>query len=138
MPIWTVAMLLGALGLFLSLAQWLIPPFKKFQQSLGDWTPLFSVGVLLLLSIGALLVNCQFAWACIVLNWLSYWTVFTSGVVTYYGSYHAFIKPAKTIQTLRAAQQLTVTQAVSNTTSSGVAYVQTQGGAVAPNQQAGK
>lgn len=102
-PLWTVDILLGALGIALSLAQWLIPPFKQFQQKLGDWTPLFSVSVLLILSGGALLINCQLAWACIVLNWGMYWQVFTSGVFTYYGSFHAFIKPAKTIQGLNAA-----------------------------------
>lgn len=96
MPVWTADVLLAAFGIALSLAQWLIPSFKKFQEeTLGDWTPLFSAGVFLIISVGALVINCSFVWPCIVQNAPAYWSVFASAIVTYYGSYHALVKPAK-------------------------------------------
>ncbi len=113
----TAEALLALFGIFLSLAQWLIPPFRRFQEEgLGEWTPLFSIGVFLLITSGVLAWNCQMVLGCMAANWQSYWSVFASAVVTYYGSYQAYVKQAKDKQKADQQAELIRTQAIADET----------------------
>lgn len=92
---WTADVLIALTGLILSLGAFYVPVFRRWQESLGEWTPLFMAVVLLIVSIGRLLWVCQLQAACIQANWLQALLVFLAALGANQGTYLAAVKPVK-------------------------------------------
>jgi len=91
----TSDLLMSLTGAALSLLAYLIPPFRRFQESLGEWTPAFMAGVLLA---GSLLYSaawCAWDWSCFVANIGSTLLVWLSALGTNYAAYKGIVKPVK-------------------------------------------
>jgi hypothetical protein len=62
----TVDLLVSLTGAALSLLAYLIPPFRRWQEEqLGEWTPAFMAGVLLVVAAVYTGAWCAWLWACI-------------------------------------------------------------------------
>lgn len=94
-PKLTADLLFSLTGSALSILAFVIPPFRRFQERLGEWTPAFMAGALLVVAIIYQAVWCQYDLSCIVANWQGILLVWGTSFATNAGTYKALVKPAK-------------------------------------------
>jgi len=94
-PKLTADLLVSLTGAALSILAYIIPPFRRFQAKLGEWTPAFMAGCLLLVAVGYQSVWCQYDPACVVANWQGIVSVWGMAFAANSGIYSAFIKKPK-------------------------------------------
>jgi hypothetical protein len=90
------------IGLLLSLLMYLIPPFKVWLKSLGDWAPMFMAGFLFFVATIWQFALCQWVLICL-------WQAMPGVVVIWFaafganqGTYLAYVKPDKKQKLLTA------------------------------------
>jgi hypothetical protein len=94
-PKLTADILVSLTGAALSILAYIIPPFRRFQAKLGEWTPAFMAGALLLVATGYQAVWCQYNTTCVVANWQGIVLVWGTAFAANSGIYSAFIKKPK-------------------------------------------
>jgi hypothetical protein len=94
-PKLTADLLFSVTGAGLSILAFVIPPFRRFQERLGEWTPAFMAGSLLVVAIGYQTVWCGYDMACVIANWQSILLIWGTSFATNAGAYKALVKPAK-------------------------------------------
>lgn len=100
-PKLTADLLFTLTGSILSILAWVIPPFRRWQQSLGEWTPAFMAGALLALAVGYQFVWCGYSAACLLSNWQGTILIWGTCVATNFAAYKGIVKPEK--EKLKAA-----------------------------------
>lgn len=89
----TPDVLISLAGVVLSLAFGLIPVLGAWYDTLPkEWKPLFMVGVLALVTLGKLLVDCAAVWDCVAANFGSYLMAFFLAVIANQTTYQVAIK----------------------------------------------
>jgi type II secretory pathway component PulF len=83
-------------GLILSLAFAILPPLKRWFETLGEYKPTFMAGVLALVACVYLLLACNFQWVCIQVNAGHTLLIWVAAFGMNQGTYLAAIKPYKT------------------------------------------
>lgn len=104
-PKLTADLLFSLTGMILSAAAYIIPPFRRFQERLGEWTPLFMAGSLLIVAICYQAVWCEFSLDCVVSNWQSVVLIWGTAFAVNSGFYSAKIKPAKKAERLASSSE---------------------------------
>ncbi len=94
-PKLTADLLFSLAGAAVSILAWVIPPFRRGQQSLGDWTPAFMIGVLGVLAVGYQFVWCQYNLLCLRDGWQTTVLIWGTCVAANYATYKGYVKPAK-------------------------------------------
>lgn len=94
-PKLTADLLFSVTGVALSVLAYVIPPFRRFQERLGEWTPAFMAGALFVVAVLYQAVWCQYDLNCVVANWQWILIIWGMAFGTNAGAYKALIKPAK-------------------------------------------
>lgn len=94
-PKLTADILFSLTGSALSILAFVIPPFRRFQERLGEWTPAFMAGSLFAVAVLYQTVWCAYDMACVVTNWQAILLIWGTSFATNSGAYKALIKPAK-------------------------------------------
>lgn len=91
----TADLLVTLTGSALSILAYVIPPFKRIQARMGDWTPAFMAGSLLVVAVVYELIWCGYSLECVLTNWQTVLLIWGTAFATNSGMYSAAIKPAK-------------------------------------------
>jgi hypothetical protein len=94
-PKLTADLLVTVTGAVLSILAYIIPPFKRLQMRMGEWTPAFMAGCLLITALVYQTLWCAYDMACVVANWQSVLLIWGTAFGVNSGMYSAAIKPAK-------------------------------------------
>lgn len=91
-------LLISLTGVVLSYLGLIIPPFRKWLEGLGDWTPAFMAGFLLAVAVVYQFVWCGWGVACFLANWQSVVMIWVMAFGMNQGFYKAAVKPVKDLQ----------------------------------------
>jgi hypothetical protein len=94
-PKLTADLLITVTGAALSILAYIIPPFKRFQMRLGEWTPAFMAGCLFAVAVVYQAAWCAYDMACVLANWQTVLLIWGTAFGINSGMYSAAIKPAK-------------------------------------------
>jgi hypothetical protein len=102
-PKLTTDILVTVAGVVLSLLAYVVPPFRRFQERLGEWTPAFMAGTLLVVAVGYQFLYCLYSLECVLANWQTIVLIWGTAFATNSGFYSAVIKQKKATAKMVAA-----------------------------------
>lgn len=86
-------------GVILSLAFGLIPILRDWFDGFDPrWKPLLMAGVLLLVTVGKLLFDCQLDGACLAASWASYLWVWLASIVANQTTYQVAVRQSNRVR----------------------------------------
>jgi hypothetical protein len=94
-PKLTADLLVTVTGVFLSALAYIIPPFRRWQEKLGEWTPLVMALALLGCAVVYQAAWCNWVWGCVLVNWQGTLLIAGTAFGLNAGMFSTTIKPAK-------------------------------------------